>query len=60
MSSKSRSRSRSKKDERRVYVTGFSSREQEEDIRKPFSKFGTIEDLSWKGRFCFIVSETLF
>ncbi|KAM3147845.1 hypothetical protein pb186bvf_000173 [Paramecium bursaria] len=56
MSSKSASRSRSKnKDDRRVYVTGFStSNTREEDIRTAFSKFGEIQDLSWKGRFCFI------
>lgn len=44
MSSKSASRSRSKnKDDRRVYVTGFStSNTREEDIRTAFSKFGEI------------------
>lgn len=56
MSSKSRSRSRSKpKDDRRVYVTGFATRDTEDDIKKLFKPYGTIEDFSWKGRFCFIV-----
>lgn len=51
-----RSRSRSKpKDDRRVYVTGFNQKETEEEIKRSFKQFGSIEDFSWKGRFCFIV-----
>jgi arginine/serine-rich splicing factor 7 len=38
-----------------VYVTGYSSKEDPSDIKKVFKKFGTIEEFSWKGKFCFIV-----
>lgn len=48
MSSSSESR-------RKVYVAGYSSRDDEHDIKKAFKKYGTIEEVSWKGRFCFVV-----
>lgn len=42
--------------ERRVYVTGYSLKEQSEDMRKIFEKYGEIQEFSWKGRFFFIVT----
>ena len=40
---------------RKVYVAGYSSRDDEHDIKKAFKKYGKIEEVSWKGRFCFVV-----
>jgi arginine/serine-rich splicing factor 7 len=40
---------------RKVYVAGYSSRDDEHDIKKAFKKYGKIEEISWKGRFCFVV-----
>ena len=40
---------------RRIYITGYSSKEDPHDIKKSFKKFGKIEEFSWKGKFCFIV-----
>lgn len=40
---------------RRIYITGYSSKEDPHDIKKIFKKFGKIEEFSWKGKFCFIV-----
>jgi hypothetical protein len=51
-SSSSSDRGSSKK---RIYVTGYSSKEDPHDIKKIFKKFGKIEEFSWKGKFCFIV-----
>jgi len=39
----------------RVYVTGYSTKESQEDIKSEFTKYGEIAEFSWKGRFCFIV-----
>ena len=56
MSSSSSSRSRSpKKNKKRVYVTGYSLKEDQHDIKKLFKKFGKIEEFAWKGKYCFIV-----
>ncbi|KAM3138186.1 hypothetical protein pb186bvf_009649 [Paramecium bursaria] len=38
----------------RIYVSGYSKNESQEDIKKHFDQYGTIGDFSWKGRFCFI------
>ncbi|CAD8087400.1 unnamed protein product [Paramecium sonneborni] len=55
MSSSSSSRSRSpKKNKKRVYVTGYSLKEDQHDIKKLFKKFGKIEEFAWKGKYCFI------
>lgn len=40
---------------RKVYVAGYSSRDDEHDIKKAFKKYGKIDEISWKGRFCFVV-----
>ena len=40
---------------RKLYITGFSSRDDEHDIKKSFKKYGKIDEVSWKGRFCFLV-----
>jgi arginine/serine-rich splicing factor 7 len=40
---------------KKIYITGYSSRDDEKDIKKLFKKYGSIEEISWKGRFCFIV-----
>lgn len=40
---------------RRIYITGYSSKEDPHDIKKIFKKYGKIEEFSWKGKFCFIV-----
>jgi arginine/serine-rich splicing factor 7 len=40
---------------RKLYITGFSSRDDEHDIKKVFKKYGKIDEVSWKGRFCFLV-----
>ena len=40
---------------RKVYITGYSSRDDEKDIKKIFKKYGKIDEVSWKGRFCFLV-----
>lgn len=56
MSSSSSSRSPSpKKNKKRVYVTGYSLKEDQHDIKKLFKKFGKIEEFAWKGKYCFIV-----
>ncbi|CAD8133377.1 unnamed protein product [Paramecium octaurelia] len=55
MSSSSSSRSRSpRKNKKRVYVTGYSLKEDQHDIKKLFKKFGKIEEFAWKGKYCFI------
>ncbi|CAD8067175.1 unnamed protein product [Paramecium primaurelia] len=55
MSSSSSSRSQSpKKNKKRVYVTGYSLKEDQHDIKKLFKKFGKIEEFAWKGKYCFI------
>lgn len=41
---------------RKLYITGFSSRDDEHDIKKSFKKYGKIDEVSWKGRFCFLVN----
>jgi arginine/serine-rich splicing factor 7 len=45
---------------RKIYVTGYSSRDDEKDIKKLFKKYGKIDEVSWKGRFCFIVIFNFF
>lgn len=56
MSSSSSSDSSAKgSSKRRIYITGYSSKEDPHDIKKSFKKFGKIEEFSWKGKFCFIV-----
>ena len=45
---------------RKVYVAGYSSRDDEHDIKKAFKKYGKIEEVSWKGRFCFVVYQMLY
>lgn len=47
--------SSSKDNKRKLYVTGYSQRDDESDIKKAFKKYGSIDEISWKGRFCFIV-----
>jgi arginine/serine-rich splicing factor 7 len=37
-------------------VTGYSSKEDQHEMKKLFKKFGKIEEFSWKGKFCFIVN----
>lgn len=41
---------------RRIYITGYSSKEDPSEIKKLFKKYGKIEEFSWKGKFCFIVT----
>ncbi len=40
---------------RRIYVTGYSMKEDQHDIKKLFKKYGKIDEFSWKGKYCFIV-----
>lgn len=55
-SSSSSSRSRTpKRNKKRVYVTGYSLKEDQHDIKKAFKKYGKIEEFAWKGKYCFIV-----
>ena len=54
MSSSSDSES-SSNSKRRIYITGYSSKEEPSEIKKLFKKYGKIEEFSWKGKFCFIV-----
>lgn len=57
MSSSSSSASSAKgSSRRRIYITGYSSKEDPHDIKKLFKKYGKIEEFSWKGKFCFIVT----
>ena len=44
-----------KEEANRIYVTGYSAKESEMDIKSVFAKHGEIQEFSWKGRFCFIV-----
>lgn len=44
-----------KEEANRIYVTGYSTKESEMEIRNAFTKYGEISEFSWKGRFCFIV-----
>jgi hypothetical protein len=48
--------SSSRERRRKVYVAGYSSRDDEHDIKKVFKKYGKIEEVSMKGRFCFVVN----
>ncbi|CAD8086155.1 unnamed protein product [Paramecium sonneborni] len=43
-----------KEEANRIYVTGYSAKESEMDIKSAFAKHGEIQEFSWKGRFCFI------
>ena len=55
MSSRSRSSSQPREN-RRIYVTGFSYKEDEHDMKKIFKKYGKVEDFSWKGKYFFVVN----
>jgi arginine/serine-rich splicing factor 7 len=44
-----------KEETNRIYVTAYSTKESEMEIRNAFAKYGEIQEFSWKGRFCFIV-----
>ncbi|CAD8077566.1 unnamed protein product [Paramecium primaurelia] len=43
-----------KEEANRIYVTGYSAKESEMDIKSIFARHGEIQEFSWKGRFCFI------
>ena len=49
------------KTENRIFVTGYSTKDKnEDDIKALFSKYGEISEFSWKGRFCFIVYFSIY
>jgi len=56
MSSTSSSESSAVKVNRRIYITGYSAKEDEHDIKKIFKKYGKIDEFSWKGKYCFVVN----
>ena len=45
---------------RRIYVTGYSSKEDSHDMKKIFKRYGKIEEFSWKGKYFFIVNFYIF
>ena len=47
--------SHKKEEANRIYVTGYSAKESEMEIKNAFARHGEIQEFSWKGRFCFIV-----
>jgi arginine/serine-rich splicing factor 7 len=55
MSRSSSSESSYIKANRRIYVTGYSYKEDQHDMKKIFKKYGHIEDFSWKGKYFFVV-----
>ncbi|CAD8062457.1 unnamed protein product [Paramecium primaurelia] len=46
--------SHKKEEANRIYVTGYSAKESEMEIKNAFARHGEIQEFSWKGRFCFI------
>lgn len=59
MSSSSSSEASKSETGRRIYVTGYSSKEDSHDMKKIFKKYGKIEEFSWKGKYFFIVKMIL-
>lgn len=56
MSSSSSSDSSEAKANRRIYVTGYSHKEDQHDMKKMFKKYGKIDEFSWKGKYFFVVN----
>jgi len=51
-------RSPERKNTAQLYIGGISRSVEADDLREPFSKFGTVKDITMKGKYAFIEFES--